>query len=146
MTNINSAMQGHIGNLQRAVGNDGSYGKYSYIISSNELLKSFYNSKKDLSYPLRKEVKRDRYIYNADGLQKDLVNLVNDVLQDVEKPFANMIASDIIAAVNTSVGAAAAKGTSSSSKAAALFSKAFAKGIFGGLTKIIDSMFDDDTL
>ena len=139
----NSIMQNHIGNLHRAVGTDGS-GKYSYILSSNDLLKSYYNSKKDLAYSLRKEVKRDRYIYNAEGLQKDIFNLVNDVLQDVEKPLANMIAFDIINAVNTSVGAAAAKGTSRFDKVTATFSKAFARGVIGGLTKIIDSMFDTE--
>ena len=37
--------------------------KYTLIADTTDLYNSFVSSHRDLSYPLRKEVKRDRYIY-----------------------------------------------------------------------------------
>lgn len=150
MIDTNSIMQNHIGNLHRAVGTDGS-GKYSYILSSNDLLKSYYNSKKDLAYSLRKEVKRDRYIYNADGLQKDIADMVNEEIQKAEKEFVDMVSTDIVNAVyaqiNGAVSAVNGKGSTkvNTSKAASTFGKVLARGLISGLSKIFSSMMDTDT-
>ncbi len=144
MIDTNNAMQQHIGNLHRAVGTDGS-GKYSYILSSDELLKSYYDSKKDLPYALRKETKRDRYICNADGLQKDLLDLCNAAIQNASKEMSDIVSDDIVNAVyakiNGAVSAAGVKGTTTNnSKAASMFGRALAKGLVGGLSKIIDDI------
>jgi hypothetical protein len=142
MIDINSAMQSHIGNLHRAVGTDGS-GKYSYLLTSNDVLKSYYESKKDLPYPLRKEVKRDRYIYNADGLQKDLIEIVNNAIQEAEKELSNLVSDDIVNMVydkiNGVVGAVSNK-TKATSKAAAIFGRTLAKSLMNGLSKIYNDI------
>jgi hypothetical protein len=146
---MNSIMQQHIGNMHRAVGANGDYGKYSYILTSDDLLKSYYDSKKDLPYSLRKETKRDRYIYNSDGLQKDLIDMVNEEIQKAEKEFIEMVSSDLVnaiyAQIDGAVGAVAASTNVNTSKAASTFSKALAKGLVGGFSRIINNMMGNDT-
>ena len=143
MIDTDSAMKSHLGNLSRAVGHD--VGKYQYILTSNELLKSYYESKHDLPYPLRKETKRDRYIYNAEGLQKDIIDIVNNAIKEAEQELANMVSDDIVNMVydklNGVVGTANAK-TKATSKATSIFASALARGIMNGLTKVYDEMTD----
>ena len=143
MIDTDSAMKSHLGNISRMMGHD--VGKYQYILNSNELLKSYYESKHDLPYPLRKETKRDRYIYNAEGLQKDIIDIVNNAIKEAEQELANMISDDIVNMVydklNGVVGTANAK-TKVTSKATSIFASALARGIMNGLTKVYDEMTD----
>ena len=57
------AMSRHQNKLSNITGNDVSR-RYSYILTGNDLLNAYLNSKKDLNYALRKEVKRDRFVLN----------------------------------------------------------------------------------
>ena len=143
MIDTDSAMKSHLGNLSRALGHD--VGKYQYILNSNDVLKSYYESKKDLPYPLRKETKRDRYIYNSDGLQKDLIDIVNNAMMDAEKELSNMVSDDIVNMVynkmNGIVGAASSS-KSTTNKTAAAFGKALANSLMSNLSKIYDELSD----
>ena len=145
MISYDDAFISHLGNLSRAIGHD--VGKYEYILSSNQLLKSYYESKKDLPYPMRKEVKRDRYIYNADGLQKDLTDLVNDVLESEEKRISDIVSDDIVNMVyekiNGVVGAASGS-NKSTSKTYSMIGAMAARSIINGISAIMDDIRNPD--
>lgn len=82
--------------LQRYADNKGIT-KYSFITSSDELYQSFMQSRQDLAYSLRKEVKRDRYISNAQGIKKDISEFIDKTLTQYEQQLVNTVATDIAA-------------------------------------------------
>ena len=99
---MNNAMNNHYNNLSRLVGRDIT-NRYEYIMTSDDLLKSFVEAKRDLTYPLRKEVKRDRYILNAQSLENCLEDAINKALKEVEKGMtdvANNTVNDVVSALN----------------------------------------------
>lgn len=99
---MNNAINNHLNNLSRLAGRDVT-NRYEYIMTSNDLLKSFIEAKRDLTYPLRKEVKRDRYILNAESLEKALEEAINKALTEVEKGMtdvANNTVNDVVSALN----------------------------------------------
>lgn len=69
--------------------------KYTLIADTTDLYNSFVSSHRDLSYPLRKEVKRDRYILNSQGLQKDIEKVVDEALQKAAIPLIDLVSTDI---------------------------------------------------
>lgn len=69
--------------------------KYTFIADTTDLYNSFVSSHRDLSYPLRKEVKRDRYILNSQGLQKDIEKVVDEALQKAATPLIEIVSTDI---------------------------------------------------
>ncbi len=73
----------------------GKSGKYTFIADTTDLYNSFVSSHRDLSYPLRKEVKRDRYILNSQGLQKDIEKVVDESLQKAVEPLIDLVSTDI---------------------------------------------------
>lgn len=73
----------------------GMSNKYTFIADTTDLYNSFVSSHRDLSYPLRKEVKRDRYILNSQGLQKDIEKVVDEALQKAATPLIEIVSTDI---------------------------------------------------
>lgn len=61
-------------------------------------------SRKDLPYALRKEVKRDRFVLNTEGMQKDLEKALQKALttaaKDLEK-LADAVVQDIVISLNS---------------------------------------------
>lgn len=73
----------------------GKSGKYTFISNTTDLYNSFVSSHRDLSYPLRKEVKRDRYILNSQGLQKDIEKVIDEALEKAATPLIDLVSTDI---------------------------------------------------
>lgn len=73
----------------------GMSNKYTFITDTTDLYNSFVSSHRDLSYPLRKEIKRDRYILNSQGLQKDIEKVVDEALQKAATPLIEIVSTDI---------------------------------------------------
>lgn len=73
----------------------GKASKYMLITDTNDIYNSFVSAHRDLSYPLRKEVKRDRYILNSQGLQKDIEKVVDKALQKAATPLIDLVSTDI---------------------------------------------------
>ena len=69
--------------------------KYTFIAETTDLYNSFVSSHRDLSYPLRKEVKRDRYILNSQGLKKDIEKVVDEALQKATTSLIDLVSTDI---------------------------------------------------
>lgn len=100
--NVNAAMGNHLGNISRQIGRDVT-NRYSYITTSDELTNAFLQAKSDLGYPLRKEVKRDRFVLNAESLEKALEEAINKTFNEVEKgltELANDTINDIVSSLN----------------------------------------------
>lgn len=115
--------------------------KYSFITSSDELYQSFMQSRLDLNYALRKEVKRDRYISNSQGLQKEIESYIDKILTQYEQQFVNAVASDIAATAESMMDNAVYNGTSSSNqgllKASAAIGKIIGTTIAKGITELL---------
>lgn len=69
--------------------------KYTFITSTNDIYNNFVSAHRDLSYPLRKEVKRDRYILNSQGLQKDIEKVVDEALEKAAIPLIDLVSTEI---------------------------------------------------
>ena len=69
--------------------------RYTFIADTTDLYNNFISSHRELSYPLRKEVKRDRYILNSQGLQKDIEKVVDESLQKAVEPLIDLVSTDI---------------------------------------------------
>lgn len=73
----------------------GKTSKYTFIADTTDLYNSFVSSHRDLIYPLRKEVKRDRYILNSQGLQKDIEKVIDEALDKAATPLIDLVSTDI---------------------------------------------------
>lgn len=73
----------------------GKTDRYTFIADTTDLYNSFVYSHRDLSYPLRKEVKRDRYILNSQGLQKDIEKVIDEALEKAATPLIDLVSTEI---------------------------------------------------
>lgn len=73
----------------------GKNDRYTFIADTTDLYNSFVSSHRDLSYPLRKEVKRDRYILNSQGLQKDIEKVIDEALEKAATPLIDLVSTEI---------------------------------------------------
>ena len=148
--NYNSALQRHLGNISRQVGHDVSK-RYSYIVSQDDLTNAWLQMHNDLGYPLMMDSKYHRAIvYNKQGLEKQIAQMVNDCIianiKELESMVAEDIGKDIESMLNGLVQAANGTvtlgKTSSRSGGSATnkFASALAKGLVKGVSKIIDDM------
>ena len=81
--------------IERYKTQKGMSDRYTFIADTTDLYNSFVSSHRDLSYPLKKEVKRDRYILNSQGLQKDIEKVVDEALQKAAIPLIDLVSTDI---------------------------------------------------
>ena len=144
-------MKNHIGNLKRTAGQNPSGNRYEYILSQDDLMRAYFESRRDLAYNLRKEVKRDRFILNSAGLEKELKKICDDAIQKASKQLAELVAADARNEVERQIGAAlsgksaatASNNISRSQKTSAL-SDAIVGGFMSGIGGILSDMFDSE--
>lgn len=119
--------------------------KYSFITSSDELYQSFMQSRQDLAYSLRKEVKRDRYISNAQGIKKEISEFIDKTLTQYEQQLINTVSADIAATaesmLDNAVMGTTVKGGNGTSNIGAAMGKILGTAISEG---IIDMLHVDD--
>jgi len=126
---MHEAMRRHLNNLSRQVGGDVT-DKYRFITSSDELYKSFMESKADLRYALKKETKRDRYIVmNSEALSRSIQEACAQALESASEPLGQYIeglAYDIF----SGFGTVSIKSNSNAEQFIKLFVKAFISSAF----------------
>lgn len=71
------------------------HSKYEYILDTRDVIEKIAEQKADLNYNLRKEVKRDRFVANAKGLEEAIIMSVNKVILSECDRIAEVIARDI---------------------------------------------------
>lgn len=141
----NSYQTIHTNNLRRAAGLgtiSGGGGKYQYITDTDELTKAYMQSKADLNYALRKEVKRDRYILNRQALQQSIVDTVIQVLMQNLDILADMVAADVVYNVNAAFGNAAGAARKNSSLTDML-GKQLGRALAEAPFKLLDEIMND---
>lgn len=143
-------MRNHIGNINRVAGNSGTGSRYEFIMSQDDLMRAYFQSHRDLAYNLRKEVKRDRFVLNSAGLEKELKRICDDAIQKASKELAELVAADARNEVERQLGAAlggrpatVSKNISRSQKTSAL-SDAIVGGFMSGIGGILSDMFDSE--
>lgn len=148
------AMQYHIGNLKRAVGNNSS-GKYSYIVNNSELTNAYLQMRSELGYPLMVDSKyRRAIVYNKQGIENKIQELINQSIISNIKLLENIVAEDIVNAVMSQIssmsnainnGYIMTKNTiKKSGNTLSIFANALAKSIIGGMGRVIDDIINYD--
>ena len=144
-------VRNHIGNINRAAGNSGTGSRYEFIMSQDDLMNAYFQSHRDLAYSLRKEVKRDRFVLNSAGLQKELKRICDDAIQKASKQLAELVAADARTEVERQIGAAlsgksaaAASKNISRSRSTSQLSNAIVGGLMSGIGGILSDMFDSE--
>ncbi len=119
----------------------GKASKYMFITSTDDIFDNFISSHKDLSYPLRKEVKRDRYILNSQGLQKDIEKVVDEALQKAATPLVDLVSTEIANEAYSKLydihNGAGIKHTSQINNLGHMLGKALGKSIVEGVTGLL---------
>ncbi len=122
----------------------GKTSKYTLIADTTDLYNSFVSSHRDLSYPLRKEVKRDRYILNSQGLQKDIEKVVDEALQKAATPLIDLVSTDIateayakLEAIHNGTTITSIKNHSKINSLGSMLGKALGKSIVEGITGLL---------
>ena len=87
-------MKRHHDNLKRSLGKNGI--EYKYILTQDDLTRAWMESRKDLAYALRKEVKRDRYVLNTEGLQKDLEKALVKAIDEAYEQLRELVEKGLI--------------------------------------------------
>ena len=147
-------MKQHLGNISRQVGRDVAK-KYNYILSQEELERSYWESMHDLAYELKKEVSRDRYVFNAKGMEKEINRICQEAIAAASKEMAEMVAEDVAEEVAAQLnglvqtgsgqivlGGGGSRRSGRSSGASSRFAQQLAKGLVKGVSKLVDEMID----
>lgn len=126
--------------IERYAIQTGKSGKYTFIADTNDLYNSFVSSHRDLSYPLRKEVKRDRYILNGQGLQKDMEKVVDEALEKAATPLIDLVSTDIANEAYSKLYDIhnGVQHKSQTNKLGAMLGRVLGKSLVEGITKILD--------
>lgn len=133
--------------LRKSNGIGGNGGKYEFILTHNDLIRAYFEKRKDLAYDLKMERKRDRILLNATALEKELTRICNNVISKASKEISELIANDIQIAVNNQLGAVISGKplkTSSNKSYTTALSNSIVGGLMSGLSGIINDMFDSD--
>ena len=86
----------HTFNLKKSAGLlDTNIAKYEYILSWEQLVNSTLNQNYDLHYPLRKEIKRDRYIVNTEALREAINKASTQVLNEYQHEIYVFLQNDV---------------------------------------------------
>lgn len=92
--------QRHIAGLRRQLYTTGSGGKIVYqIIHDNEAFINSLLSGNEDGYPLRKEVKRDRYVLNSDAMRKTMQEATKKALDQFERQIVDYVQRDVFTIV-----------------------------------------------
>ena len=135
-------MNNHLNNLKRLNGGKGVT-RYEYITSTDELYRNFIESKQDLNYALRKEVKRDRYVMNKEGLERQIKEDINETLMQEIDQLDSLVAADVTNKIYGMLGSGSVGANSSfAANIGKTLGKALAKGTFTLLDEI--TKYDND--
>lgn len=142
-------MKRHQANLGRLVGKKTSGGhKYSYIVNTDDLTNAYLQMRNDLGYPLMVDSKyRRAIVYNKEGLEKKIQNMINEVLEESAKALSDIVVADITYQLNNITMASNGKmvvGGSRSFNMASMLGKALGKGLVKGFFNILDDMTDNN--
>ena len=88
-----NALDNHMKNLSIIAGHPVT--RYEYLMNTDDLTKAYMQSHSDLSYALRKEVKRDRFVANTEGLQKYIEKSIEQILNKVAKDIEAEITREV---------------------------------------------------
>ena len=109
-------MRRHTYNLKKSAGLIGNgMVKYEHILTKDQLFDAYLKKMNDLSYPLRVEPKRDRYVMNSVALKKafedattqalkqieDELHTIRGMFSFVEKEVLKMVEEEVSALLNT---------------------------------------------
>lgn len=87
----------HRDNLLKSVGlTEINAGRYEYIVSYEQLNDWLIKQNNDLAYPLRKEVKRDRYILNGIGYERAMQETTKVIMDEITNGVIEWLKSDVI--------------------------------------------------
>lgn len=128
----------HINNLKVLSGSNG-LSRYEYILSQDQLYKSYFDCRKDLNYALRKETKRDRYIENMEGLEASMQKEIIDAIVKSSDIITEMIADNMVRSINSAVEGGTIKSKSFEIDMGKALGKAFGKMPFVILDEIINN-------
>ena len=144
-----TAMKHHLGNISRRVGRDVT-NRYNYIVSSDDLTNAYLKMRHELHYPLMMDSKyRRAIIYNKQGLEKKIQDMINECIIANILELDKMIADDIVNEIanglsgltQTANGKIVVGNRSrSNSSMTSMFVKSLAKGLVKGVGKIIDDI------
>ncbi|MGN1165520.1 MAG: hypothetical protein ACI4S2_03710 [Lachnospiraceae bacterium] len=125
--------------IERYKAQKGMSDRYTFIVDTIDLYNNFISSHRDLSYPLRKEVKRDRYILNSQGLEKDIEKVVDETLEKAATPLIDLVSTDIANEALSKVYDIhnGVKHTSQISNIGSILGKAIGKSIVEGVTGLL---------
>ena len=90
------AMQRHAHNLKKSAGLHGNNSvRYEYILTVDQLEDAMLKSVDDLNYPLRKEVKRDRYVLNSKALREAIIKGSEMALNEYQHQIYVFLQNDV---------------------------------------------------
>lgn len=89
----------HLNNISVLAGTANPTSHYRYLVTPADITQAYMESHKDLNYALRKEVKRDRFVANASGLQKHITETVAIILNGMTDEFGSLVAEDSVSKV-----------------------------------------------
>ena len=69
--------------------------KYEYIRSFQEYRESLMRNMDDLGYPLRKEVKRNRYVLNSKGFDEAIEKAIEETMKTLDKEICKWINTEV---------------------------------------------------
>ena len=87
--------QSHIARIRKQFSNDSNSTQYNYIYTGNDLQDALIRGMSDLGYPLRKEVKRDRFVLNSEGFRRAMEIATKEALNQMEREIYQWIQSDV---------------------------------------------------
>lgn len=125
--------------IERYAIQTGKTSRYTFIADTTDLYNSLIYSHRDLSYPLRKEVKRDRYILNSQGLQKDIEKVVDEALEKAATPLIDLVSTEIANEVYSKLEDIhnGVKHTSHINSLGSMLGKVLGKSIVEGVTGLL---------
>lgn len=149
-SDYSSYQQRHIRNLGRLAGKNIGSGssRYSYILDSNDLTNAYLQMRNDLGYPLMVDSKyRRAIVYNKQGLEKKIQNMINECIAEASKTLANIVVADINHQLNNITIAPNGKltiGGGSNFNIGSMLGSALGKGLVNGFFTILDEITDND--
>ena len=125
--------------------------KYEYILSGNELYKQFAEARAE-AYALRKEIKRNRYIYNAEGMQSDIEKIVIGAIINTVEEMEKVVCDDISSMLEEEINGIIQSGNSTivlgktkkHSNVNIKLARLLAKEIVKGIANVIEDTVKDN--
>ena len=141
-------LENHMKNLSNAIGHD--VRSYHYIIDGDDLTRTWVQMHNDLNYPLKVDSKYRRVIvYNKQGLENQIIQMINTVIAQNLKALADIVANDIVNSISLQLNGITTMShnkvpTSKSYSWSKVITRAISGGLVNGFFKILEDMTEDD--